>query len=472
MSKGTSRGIADVIKLIGIGVLGALGASRLSKWLLARTARQNIKKIMTEPYDKNLWELLSAGMRATSQVIVETNLRAQDGKKLLRPIGGPKKFPDFSGLMFDVAQLAKLPASEDAAVETSVILGKNSAKPLKLDIPIIISGMAYGFILSEKAKTALAKGASLAGTATNTGQGPFLPAERKAARHFILQYNRGFWSKEKEILQQADMIEIQLGHASRAGIGDEVKYKDIDQEVRKRLGLKPGQKAVAHSRPPGMSSPDELKDIVAKLRKITGGIPIGVKIAAGNSLEKDLSYILDAGADVISIDGKPGGSGGTLPILQDDFGLPTLFALCRAVKYLESCGAKEKVDLIISGGLYTPGDFLKALALGADAVGIGTIALFAMAHTQVLEALPFEPPIQVVYQKGIYQKKFDIDKGARHLANYLTSCTEEMREAVRALGKTSISQVSRDDLLALDRNTAEIAGVPFGGINKSILSTK
>ena len=463
MARKSKGHVLKGLGLLGLGLLGATGAAKLGRWLLGHTARQALNEFMTEPFHKNLWEVFSAGSRVTPQVIIETNLRAQQGQKILRPIGGPKKFPDFSGLMFNAAQLKTLPTSEDVPVDTSVVLGKRAARPMKLEIPMIISAMAYGFVLSEKAKIALAKGAAQAGTATNTGQGPFLPSEKKAAKNLILQYNRGTWSKEPKILRQADMIEIQLGYAARTGIGDIVQAKEIDNEVRKRLGVTPGQDVVTHSCQPGMSSPEELGDIVSKIRKITEGVPIGVKIAAGNSLEEDLAYILEAEADVITIDGSPGGSGGSLPILEDDFCLPTLFALCRASRFLEKQGVKDQVDLIISGGLKTPGDYLKALALGADAVAIGSIALFAVSHTQVLEALPFEPPTQVVYQNGQYKDKFDVDKGAKHLANYLTSCTEEMKEAARALGKTAISQISKEDLFALDEKTAEIAGVPYGG---------
>lgn len=449
--------------LPAFALFGTMGAALLGRWLLGRSVRQTLHRFMTEPYDKNLWEIISAGMRTTPQVILETNLRAEKGKVILRPIGGPKRFPDFSGLMFNGAQLAILPTPGDVPINTSVILGKRAARPLKLDIPIMVSAMAYGFALSEKVKVALAKGATLAGTATNTGEGPFLPSERKAAGHLIIQYNRGRWNKESEILKQADMIEIQIGQGATAGTGGVVKYKDMDDEVKKRMGLTPGQDAITHARLPGLSFPDRLAVIVSDLRKITGGVPIGVKIAAGNSLEEDLALILEAGADGITIDGAQGATSHSAPILQDDFGLPTLYALCRAVRFLEKRGMKDRVSLIISGGLKTPGDYLKAMALGADAVAIGSIALFALTHTQVLKALPFEPPIQVVYQNGRYRKSFDVEKGSKHLSNYLVSCTEEMKEAARALGKTDLNCVSRDDLFALDRKTAEIAGLSYGG---------
>lgn len=212
-----------------------------------------------------------------------------------------------------------------------------------------------------------------------------------------------------------------------------------------------------------MSAPDHLGKVISELRELTEGVPIGVKVAAGNSLEKDLSIILEAGADVITIDEAEGGCGHAPPIVQDDFVLPTLYALCRAARFLEQQGVKDQVSLIISKGLKTPGDYLKALALGADAVAIGTMALFAVTHTQVLKALPFEPPIQVIYHNGRYKDKFDVEKGAKYLANYLAACTAEMQDAVRALGKTTLNQVSKEDLFALDPITADVAGVPFGG---------
>ncbi|MFZ5646633.1 MAG: FMN-binding glutamate synthase family protein [Bacillota bacterium] len=451
-----------IYRSLGLGLIGTAGAALLGRWFAGRAVKRALYRFMTDTYDENLWEVISAGIRTSPQVILETNLRSERGKTINRPIGGPKRFPDFSGLMFNVAQLSTLPVPGDVPVETSVVLGKRAARPLKLDIPIIVSAMAYGLSLSEKAKIALAKGATLAGTATNTGEGPFLASERKAARRLIIQYNRGSWNKDPEILRQADMIEIQIGQGARAGTGHVEKYREMDNEVRKRFGLRPGQDVVINARMPGLASPGQLVKIVSDLREMTGGVPIGVKIAAGNSLEEDLAFILEAGADVIAIDGAQGGTGGSLPILQDDFGLPTLYALCRAARFLEGRGVKNRVSLIISGGLKTPGDYLKALALGADAVAIGTTALFAMTHTQVLKALPFEPPVQVVYQSGRYKGRLEVEKGARHLANYLVSCAGEMKEAARALGKTALSQVSRDDLLALDRTTAEIAGVPCG----------
>jgi len=447
--------------LLGSGVIAG-GAVLLGRLLFKRIVNNATTRIMTEPYEENMWEVISAGSRTTPQVIVETNLRAELGRKILRPFGGPKKFPNFSNIMFNVAQLETLPTPEGTEIDTAVVLGKNAERPLRLDIPLIISGMAYGFALSDRAKVALARGATLAGTATNTGYGPLLPEERAAARHLILQYNRGHWSKDPETLKQADMIEIQLGQGALAGTGEIFKQDKMSKKLIRLLGLKPGENAIVHARLPEITSPRQLNGLVEELRATTGGVPVGIKIAAGNDLEKDMAHALEAGVDFITVDGAQGGTSGAAPILEDDFGLPTLYALCRATAFLEQHQARDQVSLIIGGGLKTPGDYLKALALGADAVAIGTIALWAMTHTQVFHSLPYEPPVQVVLEQGKDKDKLDIEKGGRNLASYLLSSVDEMKLAVRALGKKSIREVNKNDLFALDRQTAEIADIPQG----------
>lgn len=435
------------------------GSVLLGRLLAGRLAKSVTTRFMTEPYEENLWEAFSAGARITPQVIVETNLRAELGKKIMRPFGGPKQFPDFSNIMFNVAQLDTFPTPENVEVDTSVVLGRRARRPLRLAIPILISGMAYGFALSDKSKVALARGAAMAGTATNTGHGPYLPEERKAAKYLIIQYNRGNWSKEPEILQRADAVEIQLGQGALAGTGETFKQDKMEPKLIRLLGLKPGEDAVVHARMPGIKSPRELGNLVEEIREITGGVPVGVKIAAGNDLEKDLAYILEAGVDFVTVDGAQGGTAGAAPILEDDFGLPTIYALCRAARFLEQQQVKDRISLIIGGGLKTPGDYLKALALGADAVAIGTIALWAMTHTQVFHSLPYEPPVQVVFELGKDKHKLDVQKGARNLAAYLLSSVEEMKIATRALGKKATGSVNRDDLFAMDEQTAQIAGI-------------
>ncbi|MMZ57419.1 isopentenyl pyrophosphate isomerase [compost metagenome] len=194
---------------------------------------------------------------------------------------------------------------------------------------------------------------------------------------------------------------------------------------------------------------------------MTEGVPIGVKICASAILEADLEVAIQGEVDFISIDGGQAGTKGGPPILEDDFGLPTIYALSRAADYLEKRGVKERVSLLIGGGFFNPGECLKALALGADAVFMGTALIWAMTHSQVTKAVPWEPPTQLVFYPGNMTDEFDEEEAAKYLENFFTSCVEEMKVAIRALGKNSWRQVNKDDLVALDEWTSKVTKVPL-----------
>ncbi|MFZ5944683.1 MAG: FMN-binding glutamate synthase family protein [Bacillota bacterium] len=444
------------------GVAGYYGLTWLGRKTIEIATNSFINRIMVDKYQENLYEFASASRKVGVQNIVETNLRSQEGKLLHRPLGSPKAFPGFDGIMLNFAQLHRLPTDEGKKVDTTVTIGPRAKKPLQVNMPILISGMAYGLALSDRAKIALAKGSSMAKTATNTGEGAFLPAERKAAEKLIIQYNRGSWNKSEKILKQADAIEIHIGQGAGGGTGHAIKDKDISYSVKRKLGLKWGERAIIHANLPGIKEKDYFTRLITYLKSVTDGVPVGVKFAGSKYIEKDLEIALEAEVDFIAIDGAQAGSKGTAPILQDDFGLPTLFALKRANDYLIETNSKDKVSLIMAGGFYNPGQMLKAIALGADAVYIGAIALFAMAHTQVLEALPWEPPPSVVFFQGHMKNKLNVNTGAKNLYKYLEACNQEIMEGVRALGKSSIKEVNKEDLFALDSYIAEIVEIPLG----------
>lgn len=441
---------------------GSVGLMFAGRRLVGGMVRRATKTFMTDEYSENLLELYSAGMRTGLLNIGETNLRTHAGTVIERPMGSPKKVPNFSGLMFDPAQLATLPTQLNVPVSLKAVIGPKAAKPLHIDIPIIVAGMAYGWSLSERAKIALALGASAVGTATNTGQGPWLASERRAADKLIFQYSRGEWSKQPEIYRAADAIEIQLGQGAAAGSGMQMSPEILDASLRKEFGVGPAEPVVSYARQPGMHRPEDLGNLVHSLREQSEGVPVGVKIAAGQQLEKDLHLAVQAGVDFVTIDGCTAATKGTAPILQDDFGLPTLFALVRASKWLEKKRLQGTVTLIVSGGLQAPGDYLKALALGADVVALGSMPLYAITHTQVVSAIPYEPPTQAVWYDGKGIDVYDSTVGGCSLGRYLQSCADEIALAVRALGLTTVQEVDKSYLFALDRTTAEICNVPLG----------
>jgi glutamate synthase domain-containing protein 2 len=451
------------IALIGAGA-AIVGAASVR--LIARTIANKINDhfyniISKDLYDENLWELISSTVRMTPQVAIETSLRATEAKLLERPMGTPAKFPSLDSLKFDVAQFHTMPTDTLTEIDTQVTIGKMAVKPFTIKMPIMIAPMGYGIALSKEVKIALARGAAMVGIATNSGAGPFLTEEREEAGILIYQYNRGDWGKTPEILKSCDAVEIQFGQGGYAGVGHIVKSELIDRQLRKDLGIPKGKDLIAHSKQPEVQSPEDLSMLVEKLRNITGGVPIGAKIGAGKYLEKDIECLCSSGVDFITVDGAEAASKGSPPIFQDDFGIPTVFAVHRAAQWIKNNGYGDQVSLIASGKIRTPGEVLKIRALGADACYMGAIALFAVSHSQLDKPLPYEPPTTLVWYNSHYSHDLNIAKGAKSLNNFLEASHLEIAEGVRGLGKTSYNQVSRDDLISIDETVAKGCGVPM-----------
>jgi glutamate synthase domain-containing protein 2 len=391
----------------------------------------------------------------------EANMRAQTGKVLHRPYGVKGAIFPWSNLMFNPKYLTHPPVHSDIPVSTEVILGPKALKPLHLKIPILIGGMAYGSGYSLKAKIALAKASTMAGTAANSGNGPFLEEERRYADRYIVQYPRGFWSKSEEILKQADMIEIALGHSARGSTPVRIVGRKITKEVAERYGTIPGLDVLMEARLPDVENMDQWRGLVGGLKEITGGVPIAVKFGATHYLEREMALFLESDIDVLVFDGTEGGTHGGMPLIMDDTGLPVFPALCRASKYIRDHGLRDQVSVVAGGGLATPGDFAKCLALGADAVLVGTITALGMSNTQVTKDIPWEPPTESIYNDGNAKHKYDPDLGAKNLSNYFQSCVREMQFLARSLGKTGLRELDRGDLVALDSLYAQIAEINY-----------
>ncbi|NGQ95184.1 FMN-binding glutamate synthase family protein [Brevibacillus sp. SYP-B805] len=443
------------LAILCAGLIAIILARPLMKWGMGRF----MKRLMSDRYPENLWELVSALTRTSPRIVVENSLRAASGGVIERPFGSPRKYLDFDGLVFSPAQLATLPAPENAPVEMMITIGPRAKKPLILNIPLLAGAMGYGIGVSEKVKIAIANGTAAVGTATNSGEGPFLPEERNCAKYYILQYHSGHWSKDPEILRQADAIEIHLGQGATAGAASRIPSAFLEGRARELLQIADDEDLVIPSRHLEIAKQEDLQSLVDKLRTITRGIPIGVKLCASGKLEADLEAAIQAGVDFISLDGGQAGTKGGAPILEDDFGLPTIFALSRVVHYLQKRGVKDRISLLSGGGYATPGQCLKAIALGADGVYLGTALLWAMTHDQVTKSLPWEPPTQLVFYSGDQKDEFDEEKAALSLENFFISFVEEMKVAIRALGKTSLREVNADDLVALDEWTSKVTKV-------------
>jgi glutamate synthase domain-containing protein 2 len=419
------------------------------------------KILLTDSYQENILEVMPGLRHMGIQNTLENSLRAEAGSLLHRPLGSSKKWPHLDPITFIPAQTSPFPLNSDEEIDVTVTIGPNAKKPMTIKIPLMISGMGYGISLSEQARFSLAEAASKVETALNSGEGGILPEELNKAGKYILQFSKTEWSKEEDIIKQADMIEIKLGQGAVSGMGWKIPHKAISNRATKVLGLKDNEDAVIFERFFDNQKLENIKELVDVLRELSGGVPIGVKIGAGGKIEEDIDHLIEIGVDFIAIDGGQGSSYGAPPILADDIGIPTFHAVTRAANHLEKRNKKGQISLIASAGLFTPGHFLKVLALGADAVYLGSAILFAVTHKQNLNAFPFEPPTQVIWDQGKFKDEFKVEEGAKAAEKFLTASIEEIKTALRAMGRRSLQEVTKKDLVSNDETTAKILGIPF-----------
>jgi len=425
------------------------------------TVDKAITRMVRDQYPESLAEMVASTRKVGGVNTLEIAMRAAQGVPVERPLGSPLHLSPWEKLLFSPVHLCRFPTPETVPIATAVTIGRRARRPLTVAIPILIAGMSFGGALSKRAKIALARAATAVGTATNTGEAGLLEEERAAARLLIGQFNRGGWLNDPGRYRRLDAIEIQLGQGAQGSTPQRTSARRIGPDFRAAFGLAEGQDAVIHSRLPGVDTPEAFIRLVRRLRAETG-VPVGVKLAATHHLERELAVAPEAGVDFVTVDGAEGGTHGSSPTLQDDVGLPTLYAVARARDYLARQMATGDVSLIAAGGLITPGQMLKAMALGADAVYTGTAAVMAMVGDQATEAVPFEPPTSLVVYTGKMTDKLDVDRAARNLQRFLNACVTEMETVAVTLGRTALADIGRSDLCALDPVLARATGVQLG----------
>lgn len=443
----------------------------LLSWLMMKMmdpmADEAMAKMLTEDYPDNPFLMVTVAEKLSPRAIMEAAMRAEVGKELTRPLGSPIVLSPWDKLLLNPKQLFQLPYPDYTQVDTTTVIGPTAKKPLTLAMPIMITGMSYGGSLSLLMKMALAKGSALAGTSTNTGESAVTNEERDAARFLIGQYHRGGQLSGKEQLSRLDGIEIQLGQGAWGGAVDEPMPADkIGRHLRQAWHLEEGQGNTVYARMPAKQTPEDYITMINNM-KAQYDVPVGVKIAGTDYIEYELAVIAQTQADYIVVDGSEGGTATSNPTLQDNVGLPTLHTLVRTIDWLEENNLRSHFSIIAAGGLTTPGHFLKALALGADAVYIGSIALMAALQAQVAKALPQAPPVQIAMYTGKLNDKLDVDLAAQHLANFLMSCKAEMQLAAQAVGKQALRDLDRSDLVTVEKDLAEFAGIRYAASHRS-----
>ncbi|UFJ38962.1 FMN-binding glutamate synthase family protein [Brevibacillus humidisoli] len=439
----------------------------IENWIrssINETMDKALTRIVKDQYIENLSEMIPTSNKVGPINLMEIAMRASQGLPVARPLGSPLHFSPWDKILFNPVHLYRFPTPENVGINTSVTIGHRARKPLTLSIPVMVAAMSFGGALSKRAKIALAKAESIVGTATNSGEAGLLEEEREAAQLFIGQYNRGGWMNTPEKYKRLDAIEIQLGQGAQGSTPQRTAVKNIGEDFRDVFDLKEGEAAQIHSRLPGVNTQDDFIQLVRRLRDETG-VPIGLKIAATHHLEKELQIAVEAEVDFVTLDGAEGGTHGGAPTLQDDVGLPTLFAITRAAEFFARKGVMRDINLLATGGLVTPGQMLKAIALGADGVYIGTAAVMALVSDQMVEALPFEPPTSLVVYTGKMTDQLDVDRAAFNLVRYLNACVHEMELVAVTLGKTALTDLSKSDLCTLDPFISKATGIQLGYVS-------
>jgi glutamate synthase domain-containing protein 2 len=346
-------------------------------------------------------------------------------------------------------------------VGTEVVVGPNARKPLTLKIPLLVSDMSFGS-LSEPAKVALAKGAELAGTGICSGEGGMLAEEQAANSRYFYEYASARFGFAWDKLLKAQAFHFKGGQAAKTGTGGHLPGKKVVGKIAITRGLPEGQDAVSPARFPDWTELSHYKAFADEVRERSGGLPIGYKLSAQH-IEKDIDAALAVGCDYIILDGRGGGTGAAPIIFRNNISVPTIPALARARRHLDKSGRKD-ITLIITGGLRTPADFTKALALGADAVAIANSAIQAIGCLGMRACHTNNCPVGIATQKPHLMARLDVDKSAERLARFLDTSVELMKILARACGHTHLNQLSLGDLTTCKEEMSRLAGVPYGGV--------
>ncbi|MCP4873849.1 MAG: Rieske 2Fe-2S domain-containing protein [Gammaproteobacteria bacterium] len=378
-------------------------------------------------------------------------------------MGVPRdELPKWEQIQLLTAQLHKVPALDEDPVATEVVIGPNANKPLLLERPLFVSDMSFG-ALSEEAKVALAQGAELAGTGICSGEGGMLPDEQSANSRYLYELASARFGYSMDKVAMCQAFHFKCGQGAKTGTGGHLPGSKVKGRIAEVRGLNEGEPAISPAHFPDWDNIDDYRRFAAEVREATDGIPIGVKLSAQH-IERDIEASLQIGVDYIILDGRGGGTGAAPLIFRDNISVPTIPALARARRYLEKKGRND-ISLVITGGLRLPADFIKALALGADAIAISNSALQSIGCLGMRACHTNNCPVGIATQKPELRQRLKIDKGAQQLSNFLCASTELMQVMARACGHQHLNQFCIDDLTTWDREIAHLSGIAYGGVS-------
>ncbi len=416
------------------------------------------QKAVREPQEPAKLDYPEAYARTDASIryMEEIHRMAVTGKSISAAMGTKMAMPSWDDILFLGAQLNPMPLDEAAPVETRTVIGKHARKPMILENPVYVSHMSFG-ALSKEAKVALAKGTAMAGSAMCSGEGGILPEEMAAADKYIFEYVGNRYSVTPENLRNADAIEIKIGQGTKPGMGGHLPGEKVTEEISRIRNKPMGKDVIAPARFPGIETREDLKELVDQLRFASDGRPIGIKLAAGR-IEQDLEFAVYAEPDFITIDGRGGATGSSPLFLRESSSVPTVFALYRARKYLDSI--HSDISLIITGGLRVSSDFAKAIAMGADAVAVATAALIALGCQQYRICGTGMCPVGIASQDKELRSRLNGEAAAQRVANFLKVSLEELKMFARVTGHERLSDLSAADLCTVSREISEYTNIP------------
>ncbi|MGD2053070.1 MAG: glutamate synthase-related protein [Gammaproteobacteria bacterium] len=423
-----------------------------------------------QPYDRDAYQGLYKDIHGGPeephtqyiQELAEHGLEKVGHHGRISAMGVPRdKLPRWNDIQILTAQLHKAPLLDDAHVGTEVIIGPNANKPLVLERPLFVSDMSFG-ALSAEAKVALATGAEMAGTAICSGEGGMLAEEQAACSRYLYELASARFGFTMDKVQKCQAFHFKCGQAAKTGTGGHLPGNKVTGKIAEVRGLSEGESAVSPSRFPDWENIDDYRRFADEVREATDGIPIGVKLSAQH-IERDIEAALQLGVDYIILDGRGGGTGAAPLLFRDNISVPTIPALARARRYLDQQGRND-ITLVITGGLRLPADFIKAMALGADAIAVANSAIQAIGCLGMRACHTNNCPVGIATQQPHLRQRLQIEKGAAQLNNFLRASTGLMQVMARACGHDHLNKFCIDDLTIWQRDMAHLTGIAYGGV--------
>ncbi len=369
------------------------------------------------------------------------------GGSIIEPMRTREPTISWDEILIKGAQLARLPLNKEVPVVTTTVIGPNADEPLVIDTPVYVTHMSFG-ALSKEAKIALATGSAAVKSAMCSGEGGILPASLAAAHRYIFEYVPNKYSVTDAYLKQVDAVEIKIGQSAKPGMGGHLPGNKVTEEIARVRGFPPGRDIISPACFPEIRDDADLARAVDDLRKRSGGKPIGIKLAAGN-IEADMAVALRGGVDFITLDGRAGATGAAPKFIKAAASVPSIFALSRARRFLDEQGATG-VSLLVTGGFRISADIAKALAMGADAVAIGTAAMMAIGCQQYRVCASGLCPVGIATQDPELRGRLKTEKSAKRLENFLRVTTAELKDFARLTGNDDVHQLALSDLCTVN----------------------